>query len=107
MIVDLDLIKKDITEKLKVLNPDKIILFGSYVYGTPTENSDLDICVVEDKIESKIAEKSKIRALVKDIRLPKDIIVSYKEEYDFYKTEINSVFYEIDTKGDLLWQKNS
>lgn len=24
-------------EELKPLNPDKIILFGSYAYGTPTE----------------------------------------------------------------------
>ncbi|QEN05340.1 nucleotidyltransferase domain-containing protein [Thiospirochaeta perfilievii] len=107
MIADIDLIKKDITERLKVLNPEKIILFGSYAYGNPSEDSDLDICVVEDKVESKIAEKTKIRALLKDIRVSKDIIVSYKEEYDFYKTQINSVFYDIETKGDLLWQRNS
>lgn len=107
MIEDIDLIKKDITERLKVLNPEKIILFGSYAYGNPSEDSDLDICVVEDKVESKIAEKTKIRALLKDIRVSKDIIVSYKEEYDFYKNEINSVFYDIETKGDLLWQRNS
>lgn len=27
--------------------PDRIILFGSYAYGTPTENSDLDLLVVK------------------------------------------------------------
>ena len=26
--------------------PLKIILFGSYAYGTPTEDSDVDLCVV-------------------------------------------------------------
>src|SRR5438132_9895701 len=27
-------------------HPDKIILFGSYAYGTPHENSDVDLLVV-------------------------------------------------------------
>src|ERR1041384_7672202 len=27
-------------------NPDKIILFGSYAYGTPTPDSDVDLLVV-------------------------------------------------------------
>ena len=33
-------------EVKKVLNPEKIILFGSYVNGTPWEHSDIDIAVV-------------------------------------------------------------
>ena len=33
-------------EVKKVLNPVKIILFGSYVNGTPWEYSDIDIAVV-------------------------------------------------------------
>ena len=33
-------------EVRKVLNPEKIILFGSYVNGTPWEHSDIDIAIV-------------------------------------------------------------
>ena len=33
-------------EVKKVLRPEKIILFGSYVNGTPWEYSDIDIAVV-------------------------------------------------------------
>jgi len=44
----------------KELNPEKIILFGSYAYGTPTEDSDLDICVVEKSYRSKMDEKQRI-----------------------------------------------
>jgi len=29
-------------------NPDKIILFGSYAYGNPKEDSDLDLFVIKD-----------------------------------------------------------
>ncbi|MDR1330279.1 MAG: nucleotidyltransferase domain-containing protein [Oscillospiraceae bacterium] len=33
-------------EVRKVLNPDAVILFGSYVNGTPHEWSDIDIAVI-------------------------------------------------------------
>ena len=33
-------------EVKKVLSPEKITLFGSYVNGTPRESSDIDIAVV-------------------------------------------------------------
>jgi uncharacterized protein len=105
--VDLKMLKQQIVAALKPLDPEKVILFGSYAYGTPTPDSDLDICIVKKRYESKWKEKEKIRKLLIDISLPKDILVSYPEEYDFYKKEINSVFNEIDIKGDILWQKNS
>ena len=31
---------------VREFKPDKIILFGSYAYGTPTEDSDVDLMVV-------------------------------------------------------------
>jgi predicted nucleotidyltransferase len=45
-VIDIEEVKKEIIEKLKPLNPEKIILFGSYAYGTPDANSDIDIYVV-------------------------------------------------------------
>ena len=29
----------------EVTDPDRIILFGSYAYGEPSENSDIDLLV--------------------------------------------------------------
>ena len=92
-----------IVEKLKPLNPLKIILFGSYAYGTPDSDSDLDICVIKNDVKSKSKEKREIRARLKDFLIAKDILLSTAEEYDFYKTQSGSVFMEIDQKGKLLW----
>ncbi len=33
--------------------PDRIILFGSYAYGTPTEDSDLDLLVIKANDERR------------------------------------------------------
>ena len=40
-------------EVKKVLNPEKIILFGSYVNGTPWEHSDIDIAIVMNGYKGK------------------------------------------------------
>jgi len=105
-MIDFDDVKRDIANSLAVMNPEKVILFGSYAYGTPNNDSDLDICVVESSFVSKWEEKKKIRALLEHIHMPKDIVVAGHDEYEFYKNQINSVFSDIDRKGVLLWQKN-
>ena len=92
-----------IVEKLKPINPLKIILFGSYAYGTPNADSDLDICVVKKEIKSKSKEKKEIRERLKELLIAKDILVSSFEEYEFYKTQFGSVFMDIEKKGKLLW----
>ena len=96
-------IESAIVEKLKPLNPLKIILFGSYAYGTPDVDSDLDICVIKKEVKSKSKEKKEIREKLKDIFIAKDILVPTLEEYEFYKNQFGSVFMDIEQKGKLLW----
>jgi len=105
-MIDIEKIKLDIVKYLLPLKPEKIILFGSYAYGTPTKDSDIDICVVEKDYKNKWEEKSKIRKLLNHIHHPKDILNPTVEEFNFYKNEINSVYYDADKKGVILWQKS-
>ena len=39
-------------EVLKSLNPDNIILLGSYAYGTLKEDSDIDLFSLKDDLEN-------------------------------------------------------
>ncbi len=104
-MLDIEKVKIEIVEKLKPLNPLKIILFGSYIYGTPTEESDLDICVISNNIESKIKEKSKIRKALKDIDIAKDILVEDEAYFLAHsdKNWINTALYDARHKGELLY----
>ena len=104
-MINIEKTKKDIVEALKPLEPEMVILFGSYAYGTPTKDSDLDICVVKKEYNNRWEEKAKIRKLLSFIKVGKDILVPYLEEYEFYRKEINSVYNDIDINGDVLWQK--
>jgi predicted nucleotidyltransferase len=58
---------------IQVGKPKKIILFGSYVRGDATRNSDLDVLVVtSDAVESPRRESVRLRNSVSDINMPID-----------------------------------
>jgi len=107
-MIDINNVKLNITKKLKPLNLNKVILFGSYAYGTPNENSDLDICIVEDEIKSKIQLKRKIRKLLDDIDLSMDIIAVDSKYYLSHsdKNWLNTALYDARHKGEILYEKS-
>ena len=95
--------ESEIVAKLKSLKPLKIIVFGSYAYGNPNADSDLDICVIKKEVKSKSKEKKEIRDKLKELLIAKDILVPTLEEYEFYKNQYGSVFMDIEQKGKLIW----
>jgi len=103
MLIANQTIESFIVEKLKPLNPVKIILFGSYAYGTPDADSDLDICIIKKEVKSKSKEKKEIRERLKEFSIAKDILIPSFEEYEFYKKQYGSVFMDIELKGKVLW----
>ena len=50
-MIDIQILKTEIVELLKPLDPDKVILFGSYAYGNPTEESDIDLFLIKDDLD--------------------------------------------------------
>ncbi len=106
-MVDIEKIKKDIPVMLESLDINKIILFGSYAYGVPHKDSDLDICIVEEKVVSKMQEKRKIRKLLDEIDMPMDIILVDEDYYQTHsdKNWINTALYDARQKGEILYEK--
>ena len=106
-IMDIKLIKSEIVNKLKSLNPKSIILFGSYAYGSPNEDSDLDILVIKNNYKNKYDEKRKIRKALNNIRISKDILVE-KEDYFLSHSDenwINTALYDARHIGEILYEQ--
>ncbi|MEA2042118.1 MAG: nucleotidyltransferase domain-containing protein [Bacteroidota bacterium] len=106
---------QQINEILSKFNPYLILLFGSYAYGTPDEDSDIDILVVtqDDFIPKNFAEKSKIyqkisRAISSvNEKVAIDLIVHTLPMYKKF-IEIDSSFaHEIITKGKIIYESNN
>jgi len=66
---------------IEVARPRRLILFGSYVRGEITANSDLDILVVTgDDVKNARKESVRIRRALKGISMPMDILVVPESE---------------------------
>ena len=107
MIKNIKALKQEIVQKLQPLHLDKIILFGSYAYGTPNENSDLDICIVDDNFTSKLKSKREIREKLKDIEIAKDILLVNSNYYLSHSDEnwLNTALYDVKNRGEVLYEK--
>ncbi len=62
-------ILNNIVKKLRQdYDPEQIILFGSYAYGNPTDESDIDLLIVKDMNDSILARWVRVRKLVSELR---------------------------------------
>lgn len=60
-------LRKVIEIIIKKYKPTKIILFGSYAYGNPTEESDIDLLIVKETKEPFHRRWANVCALVSHI----------------------------------------
>jgi predicted nucleotidyltransferase len=86
-------------------HPDKIILFGSFAYGTPNEDSDVDILVVMPA-RNQLDQAYKIRCAV-DAPFPMDLLVITPYSMKWRLADGESFLTEIMSRGKVLYEKNN
>ena len=61
-----EIVKNEIIEFLRPIDPEKVILFGSYAYGIPDSDSDIDLYIVtkENIIPETFEENLQIKKRV-------------------------------------------
>jgi predicted nucleotidyltransferase len=83
--------------------PERVILFGSYAYGKPTKDSDVDILVVMPLNGKKAVRQEAEIALAVHGGFPMDLIVQSPERLK-QRLEMNDYFLrEITEKGKVLY----
>lgn len=108
-MINIEEIKPKIIEALMPLKPDKIILFGSYAYGTPNEDSDIDLFLLKDDLtiddtryyqrearQRLLSIRKKYKTNGIDILSAPTQYIKEREDY-FYKVDIlknGKVWYE-------------
>jgi len=65
---------------LKTVDPDKIVLFGSYAYGYPNRDSDLDLLVIMSSDKPRWKRSIPIYNAFRGLMVPKDVVVYTPEE---------------------------
>ncbi|MEW5829722.1 MAG: nucleotidyltransferase domain-containing protein [Chloroflexota bacterium] len=84
-------------------SPHKIILFGSYAYGKPTPDSDVDVLVILP-FKGRNPEKATEIWMATKPKFPTDIMVRKPDEIK-KRLEMGDVFMqEITEKGKVLYE---
>lgn len=90
---------------IQVAKPKKIILFGSYVRGGVTRDSDLDVLVVTgDEVESPRRESVRLRNSLSDINMPMDILVVPYSRFERLRKKIGLIYREADRRGKVVYE---
>ncbi len=102
-MVDRKRINAFVAQVARQFHPQRIVLFGSYAYGTPTDNSDVDLLVIMNHQGHSAVQAAEIQ---KQIRagFPLDLLVRSPRVIrkrlamdDFFVTEILE-------RGDTLYE---
>src|SRR5881275_2598417 len=95
--IPMRVIRRFAREVAEKFHPDKIILFGSYAYGTPHEDSDVDILVIMPAY-SQLSQAVRID-LACESYFPLDLIVRTPKNMAWRLEEGDSFLREIVSRG--------
>ena len=92
---------------IEVYNPITIYLFGSYAWGCPTEDSDLDLLIIVDDSKEKRHKRGKpgIIALW-GLGISKDLMVYTQEEAAERANDPSSLIYKIVQQGKVIYARS-
>lgn len=92
---------------IQTYDPIAIYLFGSYAWGHPNDESDLDILVVVHSSDEKSHKRSIVgRRALWDLNIAKDLIVYTKDEFDARVADTYSLVHKVKTKGKVLYARS-
>ena len=102
-MIDAAQIRQVSDEIARQFQPERIILFGSYAYGTPTEDSDVDFLVVLPFEERTVKKATEIRLAVR-AKFPMDLIPITPQRLQHRLDNNDSFLLEIVEKGKVLYE---
>lgn len=86
--------------------PEKIILFGSYAYGSPDPDSDIDLLIIKRTDERPIDRRVAVTGLASDPKrlIPLEPLVLTPDELAECLATGNQFIEEILREGELVYE---
>lgn len=83
----------------------RIILFGSYATGMAREDSDVDFLVLESGLTSRREEMVRLRARLRPLGIPVDVMVADAGQFETWKGHPGSALFEAARHGQVLFER--
>ena len=99
-----ELLNEVVRRLVAEFQPEQIILFGSYAWGMPTEDSDVDLfVVVTDSKETPYRREVRAHRCLQRMGFAKDILVRTRAEADRYRDVLASLEHRVFEEGKILY----
>lgn len=83
--------------------PEKIIMFGSYAYGNPDDDSDVDLLVIKETTQPVLERNMEVNRLLKGSLIDFDVLVRTKKELSQESPYAPHFVRDVLTKGKVLY----
>jgi predicted nucleotidyltransferase len=96
-----------VTQKLvAAYNPITIYLFGSYAWGTPDDESDLDLLIVVEKSDQKPHRRGDAAFdALWGLEISKDLLVYTRDEFEQRAKDVTTLCYKVAKDGRKLYAR--
>lgn len=104
-----------IVERLKAINPYKIILFGSFADGEPNADSDIDLIVIlnkkgiaktyNEKFQTRMTVGKQLLAIEREV--PLDTLVYTRDEWALFLNQNSSFSRLVGSAGIVLYEADN
>ncbi|MGB4333726.1 MAG: nucleotidyltransferase domain-containing protein [Chromatiaceae bacterium] len=110
-VTDLDKIARDIIDAtVGAVAPERIVLFGSRARGDSGPDSDLDLLVVaRDSFtpeHTRQGDLRRIRQAIRPFRLPVDVLLYSRDEFDTWRQSSNHVIGRSLREGLTVYERS-
>lgn len=102
-----DTIREMVERIVQFFDPEKVILFGSYATSEATEDSDVDLMVVAETELGPWERAPAVRRVLRDYRVPKDIIFDTPQEFRRRSGVVNTIEYFAVKYGRVLHERGT
>ena len=92
---------------LAISDPEQIILFGSHATGNAGPESDVDLLVIEENIETPRRESVRLRSALRGLLVPVDVLVATPQQIERYRNAIGLIYHSILREGRVIYERAS
>lgn len=96
---------KDILDDIMPYQPEKVIVFGSFVRGKTHKWSDIDMLIVKKTNEPFLQRLKKLSLMCKHNIRPVDFLVYTPEEFNSLTSSPTPFFNNIIKEGKIIYEK--
>lgn len=98
-------ILSQLIKRLKIYQPEKVILFGSSVRSESSPDSDIDLAIIKSTDQPFYQRNRDVRILLRS-KIPLDVFVFTPDEFESTKTT-NSFVAEIERTGRVIYEQTN